>query len=117
MRRVWGLLLGLTVAGCDGSTGNADACADLDAELLAETERITSCERDADCGQAVTGTSTEPSCDLVARNDADVTVLEGLIEESAAGNCSFPFERPTDCPDPVGAICTDDGVCEWDWGD
>jgi hypothetical protein len=110
-----GLLL---LVACDGAKGDSGAgsCAALDAEMRAETERITTCERDEDCGRGVEGTSCQSECDLVARLDADVTTLEALVQDSAMRQCSFPFDRPCDCPTPVGAVCTDAGVCEWDWG-
>ncbi len=111
-------LLALLILGaCDGGTTSGASCDDLSTELEAEVARVTTCDVDVDCGQAVTATSCQPECDMVARNDVDASVLEGLVAEAADASCPLPFERPCDCPAPVGAVCTDAGTCEWDWGD
>jgi hypothetical protein len=110
------LTLALLVSGCDGA-GGAASCEDISADLESAVAAVQTCSADADCGLAIEGTSCQPECDLAARLDADTTAVDALIDDAFAQQCELPWEARCDCPTPVGAVCTDAGTCEWDWGE
>lgn len=109
------LSLALVVAGCGGA-GDAASCDAIAKDLEGAVAEVQACSADADCGLAIEGTSCQPECDLAARLDADTTEVDTLLEQAFAKQCALPWEARCDCPAPVGAVCTDAGTCEWDWG-
>jgi hypothetical protein len=107
------LLLALSGCGGGGAAGGCDA---LTADLESAIADAQACTADADCGLPIEATGCQPECELVARLDADLTTVDTLLDEVVAQQCPFPWEPRCDCPEPVGAVCTDAGTCEWDWG-
>lgn len=105
----------LLLLACNGAGGDA-TCDAVAADLEAAVADVQACTADEDCGLALQGTSCQPECDLAARLDADTTTVDALIDDAVAQQCELPWEARCDCPEPVGALCTDAGTCEWDWG-
>jgi hypothetical protein len=102
----------------DGDPNNCaqqlDKCDDLLAAFEAETIEIRSCNSDADCGQALLGTSCGCTRDWVARTDADTTCFYDLIEQGQALQCELPLGSTCDCPGADGFVC-DAGICNWNY--
>lgn len=105
----------LLLSACAGGAGGAP-CGAITEDLEAAVAIAQACEADVDCGLPLEGTGCQPECDLVARLDADPTAVDALLDEAAAAQCPLPWAARCDCPEPVGAVCTDAGTCEWDFG-
>lgn len=118
----------LALAACIGSSDPADSegsldstpaeefetCEPLESAFQAELGAIRSCTEDADCGQALTGTSCGCTRDLVARADADTTRFYGLISRGSELQCDLPLDSTCDCPEADGFTC-DAGTCAWNY--
>lgn len=89
-------------------------CDTLVTDVQIELEDIQSCDRDADCGQVLAGTSCGCTRNLVARNDADVATFEDLAQDASDAQCDVGFSSPCDCPEADGYRCAD-GTCTWNY--
>ncbi len=119
MRVMW-MTMALGTLGClDGGDGNdpARTCDDVEPELEAELDAIQACEVDADCGQALAGTSCGCTRNLVAATDADPEAFYELLDEAQDLECEISVgDSPCDCPETAGFLC-DDGTCAWNYVD
>lgn len=97
-----------------GSTGAIMDCAALEAAFAAETKKIRSCTKNAECGQDLQGTSCGCTRNWVARNDADTTHFYELIDQGAALQCELIPASTCDCPAAEGFAC-DQGICTWNY--
>lgn len=110
----WAAVLALSA--CEGG-GGAASCETISADLASAVAVVQACEVDTDCGLPIRGTACQPECDLAARLDADLTDVDALLADAVDQQCELPWGARCDCPEPIGAVCTDAGTCEWDWGD
>lgn len=89
-------------------------CESLQAELDAELEAIQSCTVDAECGQAMTGTSCGCTRNLVARTDADTARFYEITETMTSMQCDPGLGSSCDCPPAEGFACVEDR-CTWNY--
>ena len=93
-----------------------DLCEELTEAYLAETHAIQSCTEASECGQVLAGTSCGCTRNLVARTDADLSEWEAIRDKAAANDCSLPNQISVcDCPIADGFMCSDAGVCQWNY--
>ena len=98
----------------DTDTAIERSCVEIEAEFVAETERIRQCSDAEDCGQVLTGTSCGCTQDWVARNDADTTDFYALLAEGSAESCGLGTDSDCSCPETDGYACVDE-VCTWNY--
>lgn len=121
MRTIY-LLVVLGAGGCvggddsskDSESGGPRTCEAVEAEYLAETEAIRSCDDASECGTVLTGTSCGCTRNWVARADADTTTFYALQAEGSTMECEMGGDSTCDCPEADGYACVDH-VCTWNY--
>lgn len=94
---------------------SASSCEDLGAQYAAEVEAIRGCTEASECGQVLEGTSCGCTRNWVARNDADLTRFDELVEAGTELACEWAAWGSTcDCPEVDGYACVDN-VCTWNY--
>ncbi|MEM7154965.1 MAG: hypothetical protein AAF799_19110 [Myxococcota bacterium] len=89
-------------------------CDEIVADILAERAAISSCTADAECGQALTGTSCGCTMNWVARADADTDDFYALQTLANEQGCAYAPITTCSCPPVDGFIC-DEGICNWNY--
>ena len=120
------LFCALFACGQEGTSTSCDAvqtegielpasCAELESSYASELEQVVACERDADCGQVLEGTSCGCTRNLVLALDADPTRICAIQDWAVAQECEPLFMASTcDCPATRGFVC-ESGVCGWNY--
>jgi hypothetical protein len=88
------------------------ACPQTIADFRAETINIRSCNRDADCGTVLQGTSCGCTRDWVARNNVNTQPFYQLLQDAQA--CGVELISTCDCPQTYGFDCVNQ-ICTWDY--
>lgn len=88
------------------------ACPQTIADFRAETINIRSCNRAADCGTVLQGTSCGCTRDWVARNNVNTQPFYQLLQEAQA--CGLGLTSTCDCPQTYGFACVNQ-ICTWDY--
>jgi hypothetical protein len=99
-----------TTAGCPYDDPQPAECDTIVADYEAELAAVQSCTDHAECGQPIPGTSCGCTRDLVARTDADLTVVGELQAQAAEEACDIGGTSVCDCPEALGFGCFD-GAC------
>lgn len=89
------------------------SCEELRAERAAELAVIQACTADADCGQALAGTSCGCTRNLVARSDAGIERFGEIQAALGRAECGS-LVTTCDCPAADGFACVE-GRCTWNY--
>jgi hypothetical protein len=119
MRYLLVLVLATALASCgDGTKSTLDTCVDLAIDYASEMQDVQACTNADQCGQPIEDSSCGCTMDLVARNDADLTLLYRLRGQARGLQCPLVTDQTSVCPCPPadGFVCLL-GVCAWNYVD
>jgi hypothetical protein len=103
-----------TIACATGGAPSFSSCDDARAALADELSSIQSCNSDDQCGQVLEGTSCGCTRDLVARVDANPTLVKSLLKAEVNGEPCIQNGSTCDCPAADGFACKSDR-CTWNY--